>query len=72
MAHMRQTRPDSGRASHVYVRKTFQVVPSELGSGEENVWAVRVGGDDKELRLCHYIYEGKRGRWWVDLPSLVP
>ena len=26
------------------------------------VWVVRVGGDDRELRPWHCIYEGRRGR----------
>ena len=33
MEHIRQSRPDSGLGFQVKVRKTFQVVPSSLGSG---------------------------------------
>ena len=33
MAHTRQSRPDSGLGFQVKVLKTFQVVPSSLGSG---------------------------------------
>ena len=33
MAHIRQSRPDSGLGFHVKVLKIFQVVPSSLGSG---------------------------------------
>ena len=33
MAHIRQPRPDSGLAMTVKVFKTFEVVPSSLGSG---------------------------------------
>jgi len=32
MAHVRQSRPDSGRAFEVKVLKRFYVVPSSLGS----------------------------------------
>jgi len=34
MAHIRQSRPDSGLGFRVKVLKIFQVVPSSLGSGE--------------------------------------
>jgi len=34
MAHVRQSRPDSGLGFQAKVRKTFEVVPSSLGSGE--------------------------------------
>jgi len=33
MAHIRQSRPDSGLGFHVKVVETFNVVPSSLGSG---------------------------------------
>ena len=33
MAHMRQSRPDSGLGVQVKVLEAFQVVPSLLGSG---------------------------------------
>ena len=33
MAHIRQSRPDSGLGLLVQVLKSFQVVPSSLGSG---------------------------------------
>ena len=36
MAHIRQSRPDSGIGFHVKVLKTFQVVPFSLGSGEDS------------------------------------
>ena len=34
MAHMRQSRPDSGLGFHVKVLKVFNVIPSSLGSLE--------------------------------------
>ena len=33
MAHIRQSRPDSGLGFHVKVLQTFQVVPSSFGGG---------------------------------------
>ena len=38
MAHIRQSRPDSGLGFQVDVLEPFHVVPSSLGSGETNVF----------------------------------
>ena len=59
MAHMGQSRPDHGLGFQVKVLKTFQVVPSSLGSKT----AVRLHGPDRSrislsltLSLTHSLF----------------
>jgi len=56
MAHVTQSRPDSGLGFQAQVLKTFQVVPSSLDSGEQllhsNVQQFRGGLVFKAHRLC--------------------
>jgi hypothetical protein len=54
MAHVRQSRPDSGLGFEVKVLKTLQVVPSTLASGLgiKNVQRLRGGLVFKAHRLC--------------------
>ena len=44
IAHIRQSRPDSGLGFRVKVLKTFEVVPSSLGSGRVREWLDDQGG----------------------------
>ena len=37
VAHIKQSRPDSGLGVQVKVVKTFQVVPTSLGSGADGI-----------------------------------
>ena len=34
------------------------------------LWVVRIEGDDGELQLWYYIYEGRRGRWGTSTLTL--
>ena len=45
------------------VRTSFNPVTFFPPRPAADLWVVRVGGDDGELRPWHYIYEGRRGRW---------
>jgi hypothetical protein len=38
-------------------------LPLVKWAGKPQVWVVRIGGDDGELRPWHYVYEGRRERW---------
>ena len=38
MAHIRQSRPDSGLGLQIKVRKTFKGVPSSLGTTQTPMW----------------------------------
>ena len=47
MAHIRQSRPDSGLGFQANVVKTFQAVPSSLGSGHTGAEARRYARPDQ-------------------------
>jgi len=53
MAHIRQSRPDSGLGFQVKVLKTFQVVPSSLESGVITL-ALKVLQSEHLLLLRYY------------------
>ena len=66
MAHIRQSRPDSGLGFHVKARTTFQLVPSSLGSGRECIRGIleREGGREREsAREKEGWREGGREGW---------
>ena len=43
------------------INKSWRSSILEVRNEPPEVWVVRVGGDEEDLRLWHYTYEGRRG-----------
>ena len=64
MAHIKQSRPDSGLVFKVEVLKTFQVDPSSLGSRRGNRVGARTGATGLGACSCFV--------WWSPAPRHRP